>query len=53
MLILSRKLYESIKIGDNITVTIVKIAGQVVRVGISAPDHVKIIRSELEEEPKQ
>jgi carbon storage regulator len=47
MLVLSRKSQESIRIGDSITVTIVRIKGNTVRIGIEAPDSVKIVRSEL------
>lgn len=47
MLVLTRKLNESIYIGDNIKVTIVKIAGGQVRIGIEAPKDVSISRDEL------
>lgn len=47
MLVLSRKSQESIRIGDSITVTIVRIKGNTVRIGIEAPESVKIVRSEL------
>jgi carbon storage regulator len=48
MLVLSRKLDQSIQIGDEITVTIVSIKGNTVRLGISAPDHIRVARSELQ-----
>lgn len=48
MLVLTRRQSETIKIGDDITVTIVKVAGNIVRVGIDAPRAVTIIRGELE-----
>lgn len=48
MLILSRKLGEKIKIGDSIEVTVSRISGNRVTLGISAPDHVHIVRSEIE-----
>jgi len=38
MLVLSRRLGESIKVGDNITVTVVEIRGDTVRIGIETPD---------------
>ena len=47
MLVLSRKVNERIMIGDNITVTIVRIAGDKVRIGIEAPNDVPIRREEL------
>lgn len=49
MLVLTRKINEVIQIGDNITVTILKVRGQIVRVGIDAPKEVRILRSELSE----
>lgn len=47
MLVLSRKAKERIEIGNDITVTVVKIKGNAVRVGIEAPDDVHIRRGEL------
>jgi len=47
MLVLTRKLQEKIHIGDNITLTIVKVKGNTVRVGIEAPREVRIVRGEL------
>jgi carbon storage regulator CsrA len=47
MLVLSRKTQEKIHIGDNITVTIVRVKGQTVRVGIEAPEEVRVVRGEL------
>lgn len=51
MLVLARKLDQSIQIGDDITLTIVAVKGNTVRIGISAPDHIRVIRSELQVEP--
>lgn len=48
MLVLSRKESQRIRVGDSIVVTIVKIAGDKVRVGIKAPDDVLVLRDELE-----
>lgn len=48
MLVLTRKVQEQIKIGDNITITIVRVKGQSVRVGIEAPFDVRVMRSELD-----
>jgi carbon storage regulator len=47
MLVLSRKLNESIIVDGNIRITIVGIRGNHVRVGIEAPDSIPIIREEL------
>lgn len=47
MLILSRKLHESIKIGDDITVTIVRLGRGRVQIGIDAPGEVRIRREEV------
>lgn len=47
MLVLSRKLKQSIRIGDSITVTILHVKGNTIRVGIDAPKDVRIMRSEL------
>lgn len=48
MLILTRKNGQSLSIGKDIVVTITRIAGNTVRVGIEAPNDVKVLRSELE-----
>lgn len=47
MLILTRKKGESIKIGDDIEIFITEVKGDKVRVGISAPENMKITRTEL------
>lgn len=47
MLVLTRKSSERIQIGDDVTLTIVRIDGNKVRIGIEAPDSVKIKRDEL------
>ena len=47
MLVLSRKAHQSIRIGDEIEITIVNVRGSVARIGISAPMDVPITRSEL------
>ena len=48
MLVLTRKTQQQIQIGDNITITILQVKGQAVRVGIEAPRDVRIIRRELD-----
>lgn len=50
MLVLSRKAGQSIKIGDQITLRVKRINGSAVRLSISAPADVRIIRSELLEQ---
>lgn len=47
MLVLSRKASQSIVIGGRITVTVVAIRGGQVRLGIEAPDEVRVLRQEL------
>ncbi len=47
MLILTRKSGQGFTIGDDIEITITEVSGDKVRVGISAPKEVKILRSEL------
>lgn len=48
MLVLSRKETQRIRLGDSIVITIVKISGDKVRVGIEAPNDVLVLRDELE-----
>lgn len=52
MLVLSRRPCERIRIGDNITITIVRIGPNTVRLGIDAPRGVNIVRDELLEDRK-
>ena len=47
MLVLTRKIQEKIHIGDNVTITVVRIQGNTVRVGIEAPQDVRVIRGEI------
>jgi carbon storage regulator len=47
MLVLTRKLGESITIDDNIKITVVQIKGKQVRIGIQAPQDTKIHREEV------
>jgi carbon storage regulator len=49
MLVLSRKKNESIIINDNITVTVIEIRGDKVRLGIEAPKDVSVHRREVYE----
>jgi carbon storage regulator len=48
MLVLSRRERQRIKLGDSIVVTIVRVAGDRVRIGIEAPPEVLVLRDELE-----
>ena len=47
MLVLTRKLMEKLFIGDNICVTVVRLEGGQVRLGIDAPRDVTVVRAEL------
>jgi carbon storage regulator len=47
MLVLTRKLQQQIKIGEQITVTILRVKGNAVRVGVQAPREVRVVRGEL------
>jgi carbon storage regulator len=47
MLVLSRKPGEKLVIGHEIIVTVLEVRGSQVKIGIEAPDNVKIIRAEL------
>ncbi len=50
MLVLSRKQNERIRVGDSVVVTVVRVSGDKVRIGIEAPPHVRVLRDELEQE---
>ncbi|MEE2643226.1 MAG: carbon storage regulator [Planctomycetota bacterium] len=47
MLVLSRKVGEKILIGDSISVTVVRVSGGGVRIGIDAPSDLPVVREEL------
>ncbi len=49
MLVLTRRAGESIRIGDNITVRVLEARGSQVRIGIDAPEDIKIYREEIYE----
>ena len=53
MLILSRKVDEKIKIGEDITITIIDIHGDQVKIGVEAPKSVKVFRQEVFDAIKQ
>ena len=44
---MTRKASESIKIGDNIKVTVLSVNGNQIRIGIDAPKSVPVMRTEL------
>jgi carbon storage regulator len=48
MLVLSRKLGEKVVIGGDVTVTMVEVKGNRVRLAFDAPDLVRILRAELD-----
>lgn len=49
MLLLTRKLGENIRIGDDVKITIVEVKGNHVKLGIEAPPSVKVHREEIYE----
>lgn len=48
MLILTRKKGESIKIGPEITITVIEQRGNRIRIGVKAPTSTRVLRAELE-----
>ncbi|MDX1947935.1 MAG: carbon storage regulator [Pirellulaceae bacterium] len=51
MLVLSRKEAERIRLGDSIVITVVRVSGDKVRLGIQAPPNVLVLRDELQTFP--
>jgi carbon storage regulator len=51
MLVLSRRENERLKLGEKIVVTVIRVAGDRVRLGIEAPPDVLVLREELQ--PRQ
>ena len=47
MLVLSRRESERIRLGNSIVVTVIRVAGDRVRLGIEAPDDIVVLREEL------
>jgi carbon storage regulator len=47
MLVLTRKLQESIKVGNDIEITVLGVEGEQVKLGISAPKNIEIHRKEV------
>ena len=50
MLVLSRRVGESVVVGDDVTITVLEVRGDVVRIGIAAPRSVAVHRAELLEQ---
>ena len=53
MLILTRRVNEKLMVGDDVTVTVLSISGNQVRIGINAPRHVPVHREEIYEKVKR
>ncbi|MEX0793113.1 MAG: carbon storage regulator [Pirellulaceae bacterium] len=53
MLVLSRKIGDTIRIGDDIEIVVNRISGNRVTIGIDAPKDVRILRGEVEDETKE
>jgi carbon storage regulator len=53
MLILTRRVGETVMIGDDVTITVLGVKGNQVRVGINAPKHVAVLREEIYERIKR
>lgn len=53
MLILTRRVGETLMIGDNVTVTVLRVKGNQVRLGVSAPKDVSVHREEIFERIQQ
>lgn len=47
MLILTRRVGETLTIGDDVKVTVLGVKGNQVRIGVEAPKHVAVLREEL------
>jgi len=53
VLILSRKLGESVLLGDDVSITVLEVSKGVVKLGIDAPKEIRILRGELSEAVKE
>lgn len=47
MLILTRRVGETLMVGDDVTVTVLGVKGNQVRIGVNAPKHVSVHREEI------
>jgi carbon storage regulator CsrA len=52
MLVLTRKANQQLLIGNDIVITVVKVRGNTIRLGIEAPRDVRVVRSELDAKPE-
>lgn len=52
MLVLTRKINDSIIIGSDVTITVLSVGSDKVRIGIDAPQSVKIVRGETVDEAR-
>lgn len=52
MLVLTRRINERLRIGDDVTITIIGIKGNQVRIGIEAPKSVSVDREEIYQRKK-
>jgi carbon storage regulator len=52
MLVLSRRESERIKLGNSITLTVIRVSGDRVRLGIEAPADIVVLREELQTHPQ-
>jgi carbon storage regulator len=53
LLILTRRVNESLRVGDDVTVTVVAVKGNQVRIGINAPKDVEVHREEIYDRVQQ
>ena len=53
MLILTRRVNEKLMVGDDVTVTVLSISGNQVRIGVTAPRHVPVHREEIYDKVKR
>lgn len=53
MLILTRRPTETVMIGEDITITVLEVRGNQVRIGINAPKHIAVHREEIYERIKK
>ena len=52
MLVLTRRVNETLVVGDDVMVTVLSVSGNQVRIGINAPRHVSVHREEIYEKIK-
>ena len=47
MLVLTRKPNEAITIGDDVRIEVLSVAGQYIKIGVTAPRHIRVLREEI------